>query len=114
MLKHFSDPTQKNQILTHLNNIRVKFANVMVASTSNKLNFIGKTIGQIAKNMEVSSEQAVLNLLENGGSEIMVFEDNLNPDQVRDLSFHPLSLIGTDGAGFSFEKKRRRSKGLAG
>ena len=101
MLKHFADPVQKNKILMYLNNINVKFSQVMVASTANKLNFTGKTIGQIAKNLEVSSEQAVLDLIQNGGSEVLVFEKNLNPEYVEQFLLHPLSFIGTDGAGFS-------------
>lgn len=107
MLKHFSDPVQKNKILTYLNNSNVKFPSLMVASTSNKLNFTGKTVGQIAKNLECSSEQAVLHLVQNGGSEVMVFEQNLNFDQVSHLTVHPLSFICTDGAGFSLNEKNR-------
>ena len=107
MLKHFVDPTQKNKILMHLNNSDVKFSTMMVASTANKLNFAGKTIGQIAKNLEVSSEQAVLHLITNGGSEVLVFEQNLNMAQVHELLLHPLSFIGTDGAGFSLSEKSR-------
>ncbi len=101
MIKHFSDSVQKNKILLYLNNSGIKFADVKVASTANKLNFTGKTIGQIAKNLECSSEQAVLHLIQNGGSEIMVFENNLNMAQVEQLLSHPLSFIATDGAGFS-------------
>ncbi len=107
MLKHFADPTQKNKVLTYLNNSNNKFPAMMVASTSNKLNFAGKTIGQIAKNMECSSEQAVLNIIENGGSEVMVFDKNLDMDQVNQLAAHPLSFIGTDGAGFGLDVKHR-------
>lgn len=101
MLKHFADPVQKNKILMYLNNMGVKFSQITVASTANKLNFAGKTIGQIAKNMECSSEQAVLNLIANGGSEVLVFEKNLDMEQVQQLTLHPLSFISTDGAGFS-------------
>ncbi len=100
MLKHFENPVQRNKILAHLNNSGVKFPGMLVASTANKLNFVGKTIGQIAKNMEVSSEQAVLHLIQNGGSEVLVFEENLNPEQVKQAMFHPLSFVATDGGGF--------------
>ncbi|MCX6797546.1 MAG: amidohydrolase family protein, partial [Candidatus Doudnabacteria bacterium] len=100
MLKHFEDALQKNKILAYLNNIGVKFPSLIVASTANKLNFTGKTIAQIAKNMEVSSEQAILNLIANGGSEVLVFEENLNSDQMEELLYHPLSIIATDGGGF--------------
>lgn len=101
MLKHFADPVQKNKILTYLNNLTVRFPSVMIASTANKLNFTGKTIGQIAKNLETSSEEAILQLIANGGSEVLVFEKNLDSDQVEQLLAHPLSFIGSDGAGFS-------------
>jgi len=101
MLKHFSDPTQKNKILLHLNNLDVKFSSMQIASTASKLSFAGKTIGQVAKNLGVSSEQAVLNIIENGGSEVLVFEKNLDQEQVNKLTLHPLSFLGTDGAGFS-------------
>ncbi len=107
MLKHFADPVQKNKILAYLNNIGVKFPSIMVASTANKINFTGKTIGQIAKNLEVSSEQAVLSLIENGGSEVLVFEKNLDTNQVDELLHHPLSFIGTDGAGFSDQNSHK-------
>ncbi|MCL5008827.1 MAG: amidohydrolase family protein [Patescibacteria group bacterium] len=100
MLKHFENPIQKNKILSYLNNLNVKFPSMLVASTANKLNFMGKTIGQIAKNMEVSSEQAVLHIIQNGGSEVLVFEESLNPDQVKQAIFHPLSFVATDGGGF--------------
>ncbi len=105
MLKHFADPIQKNKILMYLNNLGVNFSNMQIASTANKLNFTGKTVGQVAKNLETSSEKAVLELIANGGSEVLVFEKNLNPDHVSALSAHPLSFMGTDGAGFSAGQK---------
>ena len=101
LLKHFTDPVQKNKILMYLNNSGIKFSTIEVASTASKLSFTGKTISQIAKNMETSSEQAVLNLIENGGSEVLVFEKNLDMEQVNQLVNHPLGFIGTDGAGFA-------------
>lgn len=101
MLRNFADPTQRNKILTYLNNAGVRFSEIMVASTANRLNFTGKSISQIAKNLERSSEQAVLNLIENGGTEVTVFEKNLDVDQVQQLITHPLSFVSSDGAGFS-------------
>lgn len=100
MLRHFDDPAQKNKILLYLNSLDIKFQNLIVASTANRLSAMGKTIGQIAKNLAVSSEQAVLDLIQNGGSEVLVFEKNLDEEQVREFLFHPLSFLGTDGAGF--------------
>lgn len=100
MLKHFANPTQRRKILDFLTNSGVKFSELKVASTANKLNFMGKTIGYIAKNLEVSSEEMVLHLIQNGGSEVMVFEQNMNPSQVQEFVEHPLAFVATDGAGF--------------
>ncbi len=107
MLRHFADPVQKNKVLSFLNNSGVKFSTMYVASTATKLNFSGKTVGQIAKNMESSGEQAVLKLVENGGSEVLVFEQSLNMGQVKEIILHPLSFIGTDGAGFGLKNNNR-------
>jgi N-acyl-D-amino-acid deacylase len=101
MLKHLSDPVDRNKILVHLNNSPTSFAKLMVASTSNKLNFTGKTLGQIAKNLEMPSEQALLHLIQSGGSEILVFDQDLDPEAINQLLVHPLSFVATDGAGFN-------------
>ncbi len=100
LARNLAAPMQRNKILAFLAGSGVKFADMAVASTANKLNTAGKRIGQIAKNMEVSSEEAVLHLIQNGGSEVMVFERNLDERQVEMLCGHPLSLVGSDGGGF--------------
>lgn len=105
MLKHFSDPLQKNKILAYLNSSDVKWPDIMVASTGSKLQFVGKTIGQIAKNLETSSEAAVLHILEHAGSEVLVFEQNLNAPDLEELLAHPLGFIATDGGGFGLAQK---------
>jgi N-acyl-D-amino-acid deacylase len=105
MLKHLSDSVDRNKILMYLNSTNVKFQNLMIASTTNRLNFTGKTLGQVAKNLESSSEQALLQLIQSGGSEVLVFERNLDEQQVVQLLVHPLSFVATDGGGFNLENK---------
>ncbi|PIR96256.1 MAG: hypothetical protein COT92_02070 [Candidatus Doudnabacteria bacterium CG10_big_fil_rev_8_21_14_0_10_42_18] len=100
LLKQLKDPVQKNKILMYLGSQHVRFGDLFVASTSSKLNFVGKTLNQIAKNLEITSEAALLNLIENGGSEVLVFEKNLDENQVKNFTAHALSFIATDGAGF--------------
>lgn len=107
MLKHFAEPAQKNKILAYLSNLDIKFPSIIVASTANRLNFAGKTIGQIAKNLDSSSEQAILHLINNGGSEVLVFDRSMDESQVAQLASHPLSFVGTDGGGFGLEIKDR-------
>jgi N-acyl-D-amino-acid deacylase len=107
LIQNLNDPIQKKKILIYLNGLGIKLPELIVASTGNPLSATGKKVGQIAKNMECSSEQAIIYLIQHGGSEVLVFENNLNMEQVRQLLFHPLSLIGTDGAGFGLNNHEK-------
>ena len=72
--KGFKWSRAKNKILFYLNSLNVRFPELVIASTTNKLSASGKTLGQIAKAMETTSEEALLELIQNGGNEILVFE----------------------------------------
>lgn len=100
LLKHLSDPTQRNKILSELNNSPSTLRDLLITSTSAGLNVVGKTVSTLAKDMEISSESAILKLIENGGSEVLVFDESLNPETVAEFTRHPLSIIASDGGGF--------------
>jgi N-acyl-D-amino-acid deacylase len=100
MLNSLRQPLTRRKVLDYLHNIDTKISELLIVSTANKLNVVGKQLSQIAKDLELSSEEALLMLIENGGSEIMVFDQSLHPEHMTALMMHPLSLIATDGAGF--------------
>ncbi len=100
MLKQFTDPVQKQKVLSYLHNLDTQIPEILIASTANKLNLVGKRVGDIAKNLGISSEETVLELIQNGGTEVLVFEKNLDYAQVEQLLAGPQSMIATDGAGF--------------
>lgn len=103
LLEQLRQPVQRNKILTHLNNSSHSLKDLIIASTASNLQANGKTLGKLAADMELSSEQAILKLIENGGSEVLVFDDCLNSDSVKELSNHALGLIATDGGGFALD-----------
>lgn len=103
VLESIHDNVSKNKVLAYLNSHESKIKELVVASTANKLNVVGKPLSSIAAGLEISAEQALLELIENGGSEVMVFDDDLDKKHVETLLAHPLSLLATDGAGFSDE-----------
>lgn len=110
LLTHLENPAQKKKILAHLHNSQVKFSEMMVASTAHPLSIHSKTIGSIARNLGLTSEETVLEILKTGGSEVLVFDRCLSPDQVTELLEHPLGFVATDGAGF---KDIHQAGGLA-
>ncbi len=107
LLEELSNPVQRNKIISWLNNSDTSIKDLIIASTSNRLHVTGKTMGTIAADMGVSSEEALLKLVENGGSEILAFEENMNPEDVASLSEHPLGFVATNGGGYSINNTKK-------
>ncbi len=107
MLNHLKDKEQRKKIKAYLTSKDIDYASIFIASTSMPLNVVGKTLGQIAARQECDSEEALLNIIERGGSDILVFEKNLNFAQVELLLAHPLSIVATDGAGFPTQRDQK-------
>lgn len=101
MLEQLELPIQRNKVLTWLNNSEASIKDLIIASTTNNLHITGKSIGTIAADMGTTSEEALLKLVQNGGSEILVFEENMSQENVTKLAEHPLSFIATNGSGYS-------------
>lgn len=100
MLKILGDSAQYKKVLAHLHASQNPVSELIVTSTSFNMRVVCKSLGQIAQNLGVSSEEALLEVLKNGGAEVMVFDHCLSEDQVEDLLAHPLSVVATDGGGF--------------
>lgn len=103
--RQLQDPIQRNKIISHLSATGINFDEMIVTSTASKLNMIGKKLSEIAKNLGVSTEEAVLQIIDKGGNEVMVFDQSLDWEQVEELTRHPLSMIATDGGGFANPEK---------
>ncbi len=106
LLEQLRNPTQRNKIISGLINSETDLKNLIIASTSNRLQVTGKTIANIASGMGVSSEEALLRVVENGGSEILVFDNCLDENSVEALSTHALSFIATNGSGYNNDHRQ--------
>lgn len=96
-------PSQRTKILSALTNSEADLSSLVIASTSSKLMVTGRSISAIAKSFNSTSEEAILNLIENGGSEILVFDSSLSDSAVNSFCNHALSFIATNGSGYSVE-----------
>lgn len=103
LLEILKNPTQRAKVLSALNNSETNIPNLMVASTSAKLMVTGKRLSAIAANFETTSEEALLHLVEHGGSEILVFDTSLDEKVVEIFNNHSLGFIATNGSGYSIE-----------
>ncbi len=107
LLSLLKDPDQREKILNALNTTEADIPGLVIASTSTNLMVTGKTISAIAASFGTTSEEALLHLVENGGSEILVFDASLDQNIVDTFCNHALSFIGTNGSGYSIGDNRK-------
>jgi N-acyl-D-amino-acid deacylase len=100
MIANLKDPVKRGKILAYLNSRDVRYSDLYIASTALVLNVAGKRIGEIARRHGTSSEEAMLAIIENGGSDVLAFEQNVDMRQVEQLLVHPLSIVATDGSAY--------------
>ncbi len=105
ILKHLQDPVSRRKILDYLNSQLIDYSKIIVASDAGSNAFVGKNLSQIGDNQSVSGSEALLNILSASDTQVVVFDHNLSSEQVELLLASPLSLIGTDGAGYAMKEK---------
>lgn len=103
MLQLLSDPVQYRKVVSSLHEISEQIKNLVIASASYKILATSKHLGELAMKLNLSSEEALVELLRNGGAEILVFDTCLNSDQVEQLLAHPMSVVASDGGGFPIQ-----------
>ncbi len=103
LLERLQSPDTRDKILTYLRNHSANIAELIIASTGQGLKVNGRTMSSIAKDMNLTSEEAVLNIVQAGGSGTLVFDHCIDPKMVAVFNNHSLGLIATSGGGFNLE-----------
>lgn len=111
LVKRLKQPYLRKKILDNLINQNEVLSAITVATSSSSPHLVGRTLGEVAFDQGVSVEEAVLNVLSSAESEVVVFDKNINEEQMLELLKHPLSIVSTDGAGFDM-RAARTSKNL--
>lgn len=101
IIKVIEDKSSNRKILDYLKSQQYDYAKITVGQAWGNPGFIGKTITQIAENSGITPDEALLSVLKACGTQVMVVDNNLSADQIEQLIHHPLSMIATDGAGYS-------------
>lgn len=101
ILSTIADSMSRRKIMDFLRNQNHDYSKMIVAAANGNKNFEGKNILQIAKNQNVSSEEAILNIIKATSAQVIIFDHNLSDEQVEVLISSPLSIVATDGAGYT-------------
>ncbi len=106
ILKNLSEPISRRKILDYLKEQGYDFGSIIISEAAGGENFIGKSLDEIARNQEVSPEEAALNVLSATRTQVTIFDHNLSDEHTEIFCSSPLSFISTDGAGYGKDVKK--------
>lgn len=101
IMKRLANSIERKQIIKDITARNFEYDKMIVASNAPDTVFIGKTISEIARNLGVSPEEAVVELLLGSQLSVIVFAHVLDEANVQMAVAHPLSVIASSGAGYS-------------
>lgn len=101
ILKVIASPIERKKIIEFLKAQEHDYKKIIIATSEGNPGFIGKSISDIAHNSGSSNHEALLNILAAVTTQAIAFDHNLSDQHVKDFMKSPLSMIATDGAGYS-------------
>jgi N-acyl-D-amino-acid deacylase len=101
ILKTIATESKRKKILDFLRSQEYDYKKMVIATSEGNTGFIGKSISDIANNSGVTKEEALLNVLTACSTQAVAFDHNLSHDQIDEFLISPLSMVATDGAGYS-------------
>lgn len=104
IIKKLSNSIERKQIIHDIIARNLEYDKIIIASNAPDSVFVGKSILEIAKNLAVSPEEAIIELLMGSKLSIIVFAHLLDEANVQMAIAHPLSIIASSGTGFSLKK----------
>ena len=106
LLLRIKDSEVRSKIVEEMRADSRFYDNLIIVSGKIPSVFIGKSIKQIAENQEVSTEEAILNLIIASEDRITVFSDTISDENVQRAIRHEGSFIASSSAGYAEEDKK--------
>ncbi|MCA9376135.1 MAG: amidohydrolase family protein [Candidatus Doudnabacteria bacterium] len=104
MLLRFKEPAERERLIAQLNTSSEWYGGLVVARTMKlQSSVIGRTVGDIASQRDVTVGEAVVQILEGNGGFVMCFDPSISEERVHDTLQHPLSLVASEGGSYTEE-----------
>ncbi len=103
-LKHMADPESRARLLADMDVIYSKTGNpegVVIARFIHEPRYEGKSMAEIASELELEPSEAALRLYEQGDGQVIIHAMR-DPD-METIASHPLISVGSDGSSLSSE-----------
>ncbi|MCR4323111.1 MAG: amidohydrolase family protein [Candidatus Azambacteria bacterium] len=101
IMKRLKNSFERAQVIKDLAEQAIDYERITIASRAPDGVFVGKTLAEIAKGFGTNPEEAIIQLLLGSNLKVIVFAHVLNEGNIQMGVAHPLSIIGSSGAGYS-------------
>ena len=108
IMKRLKNSFERAQVIKDLKEQTIDYDKITIASRAPDNVFVGKTIAEIAQGFGTNEEEAIVQLLLGSNLKVIVFAHVLDEGNVQMGIAHPLSIIGSSGAGYSMPSLAQR------
>lgn len=101
IMKRLKNSFERLQVIKDLAAQMIDYDKIIIASRAPDSVFVGKTIAKIAKGFGTNEEEAIIQLLLGSRLRVIAFAHVLDEGNIQMGVAHPLSIIGSSGAGYA-------------
>jgi len=106
LLRRLKEKNLRKKIISEMKETaRYHYEDAVIAICSLGKSLNQRKISEIAREQEVSVEEAIVNLLSASEGRVITIAEVLSEENVKKAIKHPLSIIATDGAGYDAKHK---------
>ena len=99
----------RQEIIDYLKNITLHYDRITIASSARQSANVGKTIAEASKDLEITPEETILDLLEKNNLSVSIFSEVINMEHISALAKENYSVISSDGVGYDGNIKSQKS-----
>ncbi|EKD49832.1 MAG: hypothetical protein ACD_63C00035G0003 [uncultured bacterium] len=100
LLDRLKNPNLRPKIISEMREDEHDYENLVIAMSSNP-SYVGKKVVRIGEEEKLSSEEAIVNTLIASDGKAICFDASLSENNVKNGLAHPLSMVSSDGSGYS-------------
>jgi len=101
---------RRQEIIDYLKNMTLHYDRITIASSARPSANVGKNLAETSKELELSPEETILDLLEKNNLSVSIFSEVINLEHITAIAKENYSVISSDGVGYDARIKNQESR----
>jgi N-acyl-D-amino-acid deacylase len=110
MLHRLKDPAIRAKVIVEMKKSGFEYEKIEIAASPLNKTLTNRKITEIATSQNKTVEEAIIDVLIASEGRVITSIETLSEDNVRSAIVHPLSMIASNGAGYSLEHAKTGEK----